>query len=134
MNLASSQIQYLTPTPHIPHPSGSISRDECCVLNEILLQKSPDGCNGMALNSGNDRFTYPNDTPFVGDDAKQHRNSWLMPNLARRLTKDSKFHVSQWRQPVTIDAEQCNTLRQMLEETMGKDDVADKMPKACRQV
>ena len=88
----------------------------------------------MALNSGKDKFTYPNDTPFDGDDAKQYRNSWLMPTLARRLTKESKFHVSQWRQPVTIDAEQCNILRLTLEETMESKDISDKMPKACRQV
>jgi hypothetical protein len=110
---------------------GSVSRDECVVLNDILLHKSPPGCYSMSHNSGEDKFTYPNDSPFVGDDAKQHRNSWLMPKLARRLTKDSKYHVSNWRQPVAIDAEQCAGLRKQLEEKMNKSEVASKMPEAC---
>eukprot|EP00543_Licmophora_paradoxa_P002042 CAMPEP_0202441770 /NCGR_PEP_ID=MMETSP1360-20130828/1273_1 /ASSEMBLY_ACC=CAM_ASM_000848 /TAXON_ID=515479 /ORGANISM="Licmophora paradoxa, Strain CCMP2313" /LENGTH=114 /DNA_ID=CAMNT_0049056899 /DNA_START=124 /DNA_END=468 /DNA_ORIENTATION=+ len=112
--------------------TGTISRDECLVLNEVLGYKTPSGCYSLSHNNGTDAFSYPNDKPFVGEDAKRHRNTWLMPNLARRLTKNSPHHVSNWRKPVSVDKDECQKIRQLLEDKLGKKDANKKLPKACQ--
>jgi hypothetical protein len=125
--------------PHISQLAfgtlGQISRDECLVLNDLLDRtETPIGCYSLTHNSGEDKFTYAhNENIFQGEDANRHRNSWLMPFMARRLTKNSKFHVSQWRKPVEVDATECDSLRKALEKRLGASEALSKLPKACRK-
>lgn len=102
------------------------------ILNDLLGRETPSGCYSMMHNSGDDPFTYPNDKQFEGEDAKKHRNSWLMPRLARRLTKNSEYHVSKWRKPVTVDAAECAKIRKALEDKVGVNEAVTKLPEACR--
>mmetsp|Transcript_2239 Transcript_2239/g.2695 ORF Transcript_2239/g.2695 Transcript_2239/m.2695 type:complete len:115 (+) Transcript_2239:97-441(+) len=111
---------------------GTVSRDECMILNDALGHKSPNHCYSMVHNSGDDPFSYSNDKQFQGKDETHHRNSWLMPRLARKLTKSSPMHVSNWRKPVEFDATQCDNVRKLLEEKLGKQEALNKLPKACK--
>eukprot|EP00545_Synedropsis_sp_CCMP1620_P004550 CAMPEP_0119003202 /NCGR_PEP_ID=MMETSP1176-20130426/419_1 /TAXON_ID=265551 /ORGANISM="Synedropsis recta cf, Strain CCMP1620" /LENGTH=92 /DNA_ID=CAMNT_0006954777 /DNA_START=284 /DNA_END=562 /DNA_ORIENTATION=- len=91
------------------------------------------GCYSLTHNSGNDKFTYAHDgDKFQGEDADRHRNSWLMPRMARRLTKGSKFHISQWKKPVEVDENECENIRQALVDKLGPEG-ALKLPKACKK-
>mmetsp|Transcript_26734 Transcript_26734/g.40421 ORF Transcript_26734/g.40421 Transcript_26734/m.40421 type:complete len:116 (+) Transcript_26734:90-437(+) len=113
--------------------SGTISRDECLNLNDILGVHTPSGCYSLTHNSGNDKFTYShNEGHFQGEDADRHRNSWLMPKMARRLTKKSKYHVSNWRQPVTVNEKECEDIRKALEKKLGSKEAKLNLPKACK--
>eukprot|EP00540_Astrosyne_radiata_P023783 CAMPEP_0116830946 /NCGR_PEP_ID=MMETSP0418-20121206/5054_1 /TAXON_ID=1158023 /ORGANISM="Astrosyne radiata, Strain 13vi08-1A" /LENGTH=103 /DNA_ID=CAMNT_0004460123 /DNA_START=291 /DNA_END=602 /DNA_ORIENTATION=+ len=102
------------------------------VLNDALGRDTPSGCYSLTHNSGEDPFTYPNDKPFAGEDDKKHRNSWLMPRFARRLTRHSPQHVSNWRKPVSVDAAECANLKKMLEDKLGAKEAAAKLPQACK--
>eukprot|EP00541_Cyclophora_tenuis_P001982 CAMPEP_0116561186 /NCGR_PEP_ID=MMETSP0397-20121206/11435_1 /TAXON_ID=216820 /ORGANISM="Cyclophora tenuis, Strain ECT3854" /LENGTH=114 /DNA_ID=CAMNT_0004087285 /DNA_START=91 /DNA_END=435 /DNA_ORIENTATION=- len=112
--------------------SGTISRDECVILTEILGSKTPAGCGVLAQTDGKDPFTYPNDNPFRGQDEKLHRNSWLMPRLARRLTKNCDYHVSKWHKPLVVDSAECAKIRKALEEKIGTLEAKSKLPEACK--
>jgi hypothetical protein len=116
---------------------GHISLDECKILNQILDGKeTPRGCYSLNHISGEDKFTYHhNDNRFQGDDVEHHRMSWLMPKTARRLTKNSKYHVSQWRQPVEVEASECKRILTALESALGDVAEANKsLPKACHNI
>jgi hypothetical protein len=123
-------------TSRLHQNTAYISRDECLILNELLSRtETPIGCYSLTHNSGNDKFTYAhNEDKFQGDDATHHRSSWLMPRMARRLTQSSKFHVSQWRQPVEVNADECEAIRKALEKNVGAGGVFEKIPKACKNL
>ena len=69
------------------------------------------------------------------DEAK-HRSSWLWPQLARRMTRDSKHHVSNWRSnDVQVDSAECAKLRALLTEKMGSPVEAEAhLPAACKRL
>jgi len=80
-----------------------------------------------------DRFTTHNEIP--SDDEQKHRNSWWMPHLARRMTRDSRHHVTNWRQDVTVDDADCARLRALLTEKMGSPAEAEEhLPAACKRM
>lgn len=57
-----------------------------------------------------------------------------MPQLARRMTKNSPYHVSNWRLDVTIDESECAKLRALLTEKMGSPIEAEvQLPAACKR-
>mmetsp|Transcript_51242 Transcript_51242/g.76552 ORF Transcript_51242/g.76552 Transcript_51242/m.76552 type:complete len:123 (-) Transcript_51242:293-661(-) len=118
--------------------SGSITRDECFVLNEVLGTQAPGGCLSMMHNTGTDKFSYPSKgSSFEGQDTTHHRNSWLMPRIARRLTKSklgSEMHVSNWRQPVGVDGETCKSIYSNLEAKLGPGMAKMKLPNACKDL
>lgn len=95
--------------------------------------QSPNGCLSLLHVDGDDKFAFANDNQFVGEDAVRHRNSWLMPRLARRMTKNSEYHVSKWSQPVPASSDQCARIRKALQEQLGDTEAAAKLPKACRK-
>jgi hypothetical protein len=75
--------------------------------------------------------------PFSeGKDKERHRNSWLMPILGRRLTRNNKYHVSNWRQDVVIDTTtECRRLSAALAEQFGANDLdaaQTYLPAACK--
>lgn len=53
--------------------------------------------------------------------------------MARRLTKKSPFHISQWRKPVEVDAAECDSIRKALEKSLGASEALEKLPKACKE-
>ena len=119
--------------------TGTVSRDECLHLNDILGVKTLGGCSAI-------RHTLPGvDDPFLTAttkdgvfsderDATKHRNSWLMPRMARRITRNNKHHASNWRQDVTVDATECAKLRALLTEKMGSPLEAEPhLPEACKR-
>mmetsp|Transcript_26650 Transcript_26650/g.40890 ORF Transcript_26650/g.40890 Transcript_26650/m.40890 type:complete len:117 (+) Transcript_26650:139-489(+) len=111
--------------------SATITRDECLVLNELLGSKAPMGCQGVSAKN-DDPFVYKGgDNVFKGEDEHLHRNSWLMPRLARRMTKSNKFHVSNWRDAATVDAQECQLIRRRVTEKAGVEAVGKSLPKAC---
>ena len=55
-----------------------------------------------------------------------------MPKLACKLTKKSKYHISNWRQPVTVDEKECEVIREALEEKIGREEEISKTPKVCQ--
>lgn len=100
------------------------------LLNNVLgIDTTPPGCLPLLRNRGGDDFTVPTDDPFQGPDKDKHRTSWLMPRLARRMTKNSEFHVSKWRKPVMVTKDECNRIRKHL--AAAGEDVDDYLPKAC---
>jgi len=116
---------------------GTISYDECKVLNDILGVKTPNGCYSLNRRKTNDAFTYENDDPFQGEDATKHRNSWLMPKLARRMTKNNPHHVSKWHKQASVNNKECSRIQQCLKESIGAsndDEVFSKLPKACQDM
>jgi hypothetical protein len=116
-------------------PLATVSRDECLTLNDILGVKTLSGCHNLkhSLPSRDDAFTDGSETPFQADENK-HRSSWLMPQLARRMTKNSPYHVSNWRLDVTIDESECAKLRALLTEKMGSPIEAEvQLPAACKR-
>jgi len=133
-----SNTLLLIPQSHLSSSTNTahISRDECLILNELLSRTdTPIGCYSLTHNSGNDKFTYAHsENKFQGEDATHHRNSWLMPRMACRLTQSSKFHVSQWRQAVEVNADECEAIRTALEKNTGVSDVLEKLPNACKSL
>jgi hypothetical protein len=115
--------------------TATISKDECMILNDILGNKTPSGCDIMSRSSTEDGFTNPGaDKKFEGRDETKHRNSWLMPRMARRMTKNSKHHVSNWRQDVTVSEDECNNLAAILSEKLGEQKARANLPKACQKM
>jgi hypothetical protein len=115
--------------------TATISKDECMILNDILGNKTPSGCDIMSRNSTEDAFTNARaDKKFEGRDETKHRNSWLMPRMARRMTKNSKYHVSNWRQDVTVTEDECNNLAAILSEKLGEQEARANLPKACQKM
>ena len=111
--------------------AATISRDECLHLNDILGVKTLSACHNVkhAIKS-DDRFLTHGQ---VEEDT--HRNSWLMPRMARRMTKGSPHHVTNWRQDVTVDSADCARLRALLTERMGSPaDAEDHLPAACKRL
>mmetsp|Transcript_2337 Transcript_2337/g.6452 ORF Transcript_2337/g.6452 Transcript_2337/m.6452 type:complete len:120 (-) Transcript_2337:287-646(-) len=116
--------------------AGVVSRDECLHLNDILGVKTLAACHNLKheMPDRDDRFTTSQDSPFQQDETK-HRSSWLMPRFARRMTKHSKHHVSQWRTEVTVDDSECANLRKLLTERMGSAmDANDHLPAVCKKL
>jgi hypothetical protein len=104
-------------------------------LNDILGVKTLSGCHNLkhTLPSRDDAFTNLSERPFEADEEK-HRSSWLMPKVARRMTKNSPHHVSNWRVDVTIDDSDCAKLRALLTEKMGSPLEAEAhLPSACKR-
>ncbi|KAG7352426.1 hypothetical protein IV203_029175 [Nitzschia inconspicua] len=113
--------------------SQTISRAECLTLNDILGVKTLSGCHNIkhTLTNRDDHFH----SDGIQDSDTTHRNSWLMPHLARRMTKNSPHHVSKWRQDVTVDSSDCTRLRALLVEKMGSPaDAEEHLPKACKRM
>jgi hypothetical protein len=116
-------------------PLCTVSRDECLHLNDILGVKTLSGCHNLkhTLPARDDAFTTGSDRPFEADENK-HRSSWLMPRLARRMTKNSPHHVSNWRTDVNVDDSDCAKLRALLTEKMGSPVEAEAyLPSACKR-
>ena len=114
-----------------------ITKEECILLNEVLETKSPSACFSLVATDFEDKFTVPQgagESPFQGKDAQQHRNSWLMPRMARRMTRNNKYHVSQWRQDVPVTPSECAKLREQLVEAMGSSEGLDHLPAACQKM
>ena len=111
-------------------------------MNDILGVKTLPTCyNVKHAIKADDRFTTHNEigggnTAQQDDDEVRHRNSWLMPRMARRMTRDSKHHVTNWRQKdVSIDEADCARLRALLTEKMGSPaDAEDHLPAACQRM
>jgi hypothetical protein len=114
--------------------TATISKDECEILNNILGNKTPSGCFSMTRNAMEDPFTVPGAKKFEGRDEVKHRNSWLMPRMARRMTKNNKYHVSNWRQDVTVTQDECNNLAAILSEKLGEQEGRANLPKACQNM
>lgn len=55
-----------------------------------------------------------------------------MPRMARRMTRNNKYHVGNWRQAVTVDAAECARLKTVLAANLDSDDdLKAYLPKAC---
>ena len=114
--------------------TAAISRDECLHLNDILGVKTLAGCHNIkhTLSKRDDSF---HTTGSISDDDNKHRSSWLMPRMARRMTRESPHHVSKWRQDVTVDGSDCARLRALLTEKMGSPAEAEEhLPSACKRM
>eukprot|EP00980_Cylindrotheca_fusiformis_P007018 scaffold1474_cov132-Cylindrotheca_fusiformis.AAC.14 len=114
--------------------SETISRDECLHLNDILGVKTLAGCHNIkhTLSKRDDSF---HTGSKIEDDEVNHRSSWLMPRMARRMTKNSPHHVSKWRPDVYVDDSDCAKLRALLTEKMGSPaDAEEHLPRACKRM
>jgi len=115
--------------------TGEVSKKECLELNGVIEDKYlPPGCLSL-LRLQDDPFASPQssaETVFQGKDKEVHRNSWLWPKMARRLTKDSPAHVSNWRKPVHVDDSQCSAILEALKSKVGDSLAATKLPQACK--
>jgi hypothetical protein len=99
----------------------------------MLGTKTTPGCYSVSADYLDDNFTNPSAVnKFEGKDELKHRNSWLMPRMARRMTRHNKHHVSNWKQNVTIDATECERLRQLLEKNEDYS-AKEHLPKACQK-
>jgi hypothetical protein len=116
-----------------------VSRDECLHLNDILGVETLGGCSAIrhALPGADDKFfTVSNKSEAFSDERDQtmHRNSWLMPRMARRMTQNNKYHASQARADVMVDEAECAKLRALLTERMGSPLEAEPhIPAACKR-
>lgn len=112
---------------------ASVSRAECLHLNDILGVKTLSGCYNIKHPLKNDdKFDMQGGIPE--EDAAKHRNSWLMPRMARRMTRNSKHHVTNWRQDVTVEESDCSRLRALLTERLGSPaEAEDFLPAACKR-
>jgi hypothetical protein len=111
----------------------AITRDECLHLNDILGVKTLSGCYNVkhTLSKRDDSFQ----SGQIAEDDTKHRSSWLMPRVARRMTRESPHHVSKWRQDVTVDDSDCTRLRALLTEKMGSPaDAEEHLPAACKRM
>jgi hypothetical protein len=104
------------------------------ILNDILGNKTLSGCDIMSRNGMEDPFTIPGGNNFEGRDETKHRNSWLMPRVARRMTKKNSLHVSNWRKEVTVNEDECNNLAAILSEKVGEEKARANLPKACQKM
>lgn len=114
---------------------ATISREECLDLNDILGSKTLSSCHAYKHSiKADDRFTVAGE--IANEDEEKHRNSWLMPRMARRMTKQSRHSVANWRQnSVTVDDAECAKLRALLTEKMGNPaDAEEHLPSACKRM
>eukprot|EP00533_Pseudo-nitzschia_delicatissima_P012310 CAMPEP_0197269098 /NCGR_PEP_ID=MMETSP1432-20130617/4642_1 /TAXON_ID=44447 /ORGANISM="Pseudo-nitzschia delicatissima, Strain UNC1205" /LENGTH=121 /DNA_ID=CAMNT_0042734205 /DNA_START=44 /DNA_END=409 /DNA_ORIENTATION=+ len=113
--------------------TSTVSRDECLHLNDILGSKTLSSCYNLkhTLSKRDDSF---HTSQKIGDEDTKHRNSWLMPRMARRMTTKSRFHVSNWRPEVHVNDSECSKLRALLVEKMGSlEDAEEYLPAACKR-
>ncbi|KAL3941208.1 MAG: hypothetical protein SGBAC_004383 [Bacillariaceae sp.] len=113
---------------------SAISRSECLDLNDILGVKTLPGCHNIkhTLSKRDDSF---NTSSNIGVEEEKHRSSWLMPRIARRMTKNSPHHVSKWRSEVFVDDSDCARLRALLTEKMGSPAEAEEhLPGVCKRM
>ena len=111
-----------------------MSRDECLHLNDILGSKTLSTCYNLkhTLTKRDDAF---HTNQGIAEDDTHHRNSWLMPKMARRMTTNSRYHVSQWRPEVKVGGSDCAKLRALLTEKMGSpEDAEEHLPAACKRM
>lgn len=117
--------------------AATISPNECERLNDYLGPKTPGGCFVLGHNDGDDPFTHgveKGETPFQGKDATHHRNSWLWPKLARRVTKNSDLHQSRWRRPVEVSGDECNRIYNLLKLKLeDSQEALDELPVGCKK-
>lgn len=117
----------------VSRSAATITRDECLHLNDILGVKTLSGCHNIkhTLTNRDDSFH----TGVIAADDTNHRSSWLMPKMARRMTKNSPHHVSKWRPDVTVDESDCARLRDLLTKKMGSlADANEHLPAACKKM
>ena len=117
--------------------AATISPNECERLNDYLGPKTPGGCFVLGHNDGDDPFTHgveKGETPFQGKDATHHRNSWLWPKLARRVTKNSDLHQSRWRRPVEVSGDECSSIYNLLKLKLeDSQEALDELPVGCKK-
>jgi hypothetical protein len=117
--------------------AATISPNECERLNDYLGPKTPGGCFVLGHNDGDDPFTHgveKGETPFQGKDATHHRNSWLWPKLARRVTKNSDLHQSRWRRPVEVSGDECSRIYNLLKLKLeDSQEALDELPVGCKK-
>lgn len=114
--------------------TATVSRDECLHLNDILGSKTLSSCYNLKHTLSNRDDSFHTSRKISEDDSK-HRNSWLMPRMARRMTTKSRFHVTQWRPDVKVDDSDCAKLRALLVEKMGSlEDAEEHLPAACKRM
>ena len=112
----------------------TVSRDECLHLNDILGSKTLSTCYNLkhTLTKRDDAF---HTNQGIAEDDTHHRDSWLMPKMARRMTTNSRYHVSQWRPEVKVGGSDCAKLRALLTEKMGSpEDAEEHLPAACKRM
>ncbi len=108
--------------------SVKITKDECKVIHDLIGDDNiPHNCLSLL---------YPED-PFVGKDLTHHRNSWLWPKFARRVTKkkDGSFHdahVSSNVGEADASAEECTVLFGALKAKLGEAEAKKALPKGCQ--
>ena len=75
----------------------------------------------------------PDDSFDNAKDKEVHRNSWLWPRLARRMTKGGKhkYHPSQQEKEPQLDATQCASMFDALKTKLGEAKAKEVLPKAC---
>jgi hypothetical protein len=100
------------------------------MINDLLGDDlTPSDCLGVL---------HPEDPFTQGKDETHHRQSWLWPKFARRVTKnrDGSFHESHVMsnsREAKVTAEECNSVFESLKAKMGPDAAMAKMPKACKK-
>jgi hypothetical protein len=111
-----------------------VTHDECMHLNDILGSKTLSRCYNLKhVMSGRDDSFHTDRK--IADDDTDHRNSWLMPKMARRMTTKSKYHVSKARSDITVDGDDCARLRALLIDKMGSlEDAEEYLPEACKRM
>ena len=117
--------------------AATITREECLHLNDILGVKTLSGCHNIkhTLSKRDDAFIASDQGEGLSKDDTDHRSSWLMPKVARRMTRNSPHHVSNWRPDVTVNRDDCSRIRALLAERMGSaKDAEEHLPKACRKM
>eukprot|EP00586_Coscinodiscus_wailesii_P006327 CAMPEP_0172487564 /NCGR_PEP_ID=MMETSP1066-20121228/16710_1 /TAXON_ID=671091 /ORGANISM="Coscinodiscus wailesii, Strain CCMP2513" /LENGTH=109 /DNA_ID=CAMNT_0013254261 /DNA_START=143 /DNA_END=472 /DNA_ORIENTATION=- len=106
---------------------GKVTKLECEGLNDVLGDDSLKACS-IYLQGIQDPMSVPDGDPFKGKDKNLYRNSWLWPKLARRLTKGSPDHVSNWQRPVEVDKNECAAILEALKAKGAE----DKLPAVCK--
>ena len=105
---------------------GTINKSECKAVHSVLGDKGiPGGCLSVLIN--------PDDSLENPKDQKVHRNSWLWPKLARRMTSGgkNKYHPSQAEQDPQIDNLQCESMLAALTAKLGEAEAKKVLPSAC---
>jgi len=103
-----------------------MNKGECKAVHAVLGDKGvPTGCFSLMVNP-DDSFDNPKDQEV-------HRNSWLWPKLARRMTKGgkNKYHPSQQLKDPDVSADQCSDMLQALTAKLGAEEAKKILPKAC---
>ena len=57
-----------------------------------------------------------------------------MPKMARRMTRNNQYHVSQWQKAPTLGPGECDRLRALLNDSLETaEQVEINLPKACQK-